>query len=101
MSNTWHSYFDKNRVESWSIYKFHKNWNRVHGGDHAENYCRSVDALTKSLRAIINGSQDARKTEKANKLLAEQQAGFINYTEVTTLLLSTSTTFSCNGSQDF
>ncbi|CAI2191222.1 15990_t:CDS:2 [Funneliformis geosporum] len=74
MSNMWHNYFDENDVETWSIYKFHKNWNCIHGGDPGRNYCKSADALAKSLRAIVNKSPDSKKIKKANKLLSDLQS---------------------------
>ncbi|RIB00219.1 hypothetical protein C2G38_2256807 [Gigaspora rosea] len=51
---TWHTYFDKNNVQDWSIYGFHKNWILIYEQEY-ENliYDKAVDTLVKSLHEII------------------------------------------------
>ena len=74
MAKVWHEYFNENDVEAWSIFHFQQNWERIHEGDYKQlSYEKATDALTKSLRAIINKSLDAKKIKKANKLLTTLQ----------------------------
>ncbi|CAG8637744.1 9534_t:CDS:1 [Ambispora leptoticha] len=67
---TWHTYFDENKDQDWSICKFYKNWIRIYEEDY-ENliHGKAVDALAKSLREIINKSPEPTKVQKAKKLL--------------------------------
>ncbi|CAG8463170.1 843_t:CDS:1, partial [Gigaspora rosea] len=65
---TWHTYFDKNNVQDWSIYGFHKNWILIYEQEY-ENliYDKAVDTLVKSLHEVINRSSDLTKIQKAFK----------------------------------
>ncbi|CAG8748318.1 23345_t:CDS:10 [Gigaspora margarita] len=74
MANVWHEYFDKNDVETWSIFHFRQNWEYIYKGKPKQlSYCKATDALVKSLCAIINKSLDAKKIKKANSLLTTLQ----------------------------
>ncbi|CAG8642124.1 11395_t:CDS:2 [Funneliformis caledonium] len=68
MAKVWYEYFNENDVEAWSIFHFQQNWKRIHEGDYKQlSYDKANDALTKSLRAIINKSLDTKR--KLRKLI--------------------------------
>ncbi|CAG8517840.1 4945_t:CDS:10 [Cetraspora pellucida] len=93
MANVWHEYFDKNDVETWSIFHFQQNWEYIYKGKPKQlSYCKATDALVKSLCAIINRSLDVKKINKANSLLTTLQS---SKTSSYPQLLVLSATFSC------
>ncbi|CAG8495739.1 5479_t:CDS:10 [Gigaspora rosea] len=75
MSKWWNRYFDETLVKDWTIFHFHKNWIDSHRGDVEElTYSKAMDALVKSLQAIVQRSSDISKIWKASSLLADLRA---------------------------
>ncbi|CAG8553887.1 12758_t:CDS:10 [Ambispora leptoticha] len=72
----WHRYFDDNDVSNWSICGFHETWIRQNKDDPKNlRYQKANDALTKSLRLLINDCEDdVKKQGAAAKLLANKAA---------------------------
>ena len=87
------------------IFQFHKNWIDVHRNEPEKLiYSKAMDALIKSLRAIINRSSDLSKIWKANELLAKCQASTFFVQEMSSAVIfqltavvhdKEDTTFSC------
>ena len=86
MAKVWHEYFNENDVEAWSIFHFQQKWERIH--EEELSYGKATDdALTKSLRAIINKSSDTKKIKKANRLLTTLQVYILCPPELSVPLL--------------
>ncbi|KAG9304586.1 hypothetical protein G9A89_020150 [Geosiphon pyriformis] len=75
MANSWHPYFDETDVEDWDLLQFHIEWILANEGNPVNlAYDKSSDALTKSLRAIVNSLSDDEKVTKPKSLLADIKA---------------------------
>ncbi|CAG8462009.1 7408_t:CDS:2 [Cetraspora pellucida] len=72
-SPKWHRYFDDNDVSDWSILGFHEAWIHENKDEIRRlNYQKANDALTKSLRSLINDCKDEMKMQEAARLLANK-----------------------------
>ncbi|CAG8789002.1 12165_t:CDS:2 [Cetraspora pellucida] len=72
-SPKWHRYFDDSDVSDWSILRFHEAWIHENKDEIRRlNYQKANDALTKSLRSLINDCKDEMKMQEAARLLANK-----------------------------